>query len=107
MKSDGGPWPARAASEQCAESIAALSQGDDVRTSTLIRTLAVAMTATALAVGQFGVASATATTTTPDHTLPANSRFYVAPDSEALRQAATYLGQGDVRDAATMAKLAS
>ena len=43
----------------------------------------------------------------PNHTLPADSRFYVDPDSDAAQQALTDLRGGKAADAATMAKLAS
>jgi len=44
----------------------------------------------------------------PDgHILPADSRFYVQPDSKAALQALTDLHDGHLQDALTMAKLAS
>lgn len=42
-----------------------------------------------------------------DHTLPANTRFYVEPHSEAAAQAAADRRAGDTADAKLMAKLAS
>ncbi|MFE4602672.1 glycoside hydrolase family 6 protein [Kitasatospora indigofera] len=45
--------------------------------------------------------------TAAGHTLPAGTRFYVDPDSDAAHQAVTDLKNHDLAGAATMAKLAS
>lgn len=52
-------------------------------------------------------ASVAATGPAADHTLPANTRFYVDPQSDAVKQTVTDLRAGKLADAATMAKLAS
>lgn len=52
-------------------------------------------------------AAQTAATQTTGHTLPADTRFYVEPNSDAAKQALTDVKSGDLRDAVTMAKLAS
>jgi len=66
---------------------------------------ALAIAAAALALGSASAASAA--TRTADHTLPSDSRFYVEPNSDAAKQAVTDVKTGDLRDALTMAKLAS
>jgi endoglucanase len=48
-----------------------------------------------------------ASATSASRTLPANTRFYVDPASEAARQAVTDLARHDVAGAAAMARLAS
>ena len=52
-------------------------------------------------------AATTTTQTTTGHTLSSDTRFYVEPNSDAAKQALTDLKTGHLRDAATMAKLAS
>lgn len=48
-----------------------------------------------------------ASTQAVGHTLPSNTRFYVEPNSDAAKQALTDVKAGQLRDALTMAKLAS
>lgn len=64
---------------------------------------ALAVAAFALALGSAPAASAQ----TADHTLPSDARFYVDPSSDAAMQALTDVKSGDLRDAPTMAELAS
>ena len=59
-----------------------------------------------LAVSTIGAAAASAAVA-PDHTLPANTRFYVDPKSEAAQQAASDLKNHDPSGALAMEKLAS
>lgn len=61
---------------------------------------------TALLVSAAGPAQAQAQPHT-GHTLPADTRFYVDPHSDAVKQAVTDLRRHDFADAATMAELAS
>ena len=76
-----------------------------------LRSLGVAALTAALLVAAGGVSTAGAAAApaagTVDHTIPANTRFYVDPASEAAGQAVTDLRNGDVKDAVTMAKLAT
>jgi endoglucanase len=78
-----------------------------------VHLLAVAAAVAAVAVGQASAVAAAPVAQpaqTAAHTarsLPADTRFYVDPHSEALQQAVTDLRQRDLRDATTMAELAS
>ncbi|MEU9004142.1 glycoside hydrolase family 6 protein [Streptomyces sp. NPDC048551] len=72
--------------------------------------LALAASALTLLLGAVAPASASADETSPapaSHALPANTRFYVAPDSDAAHQTVTDLLRQDVESAISVAKLAS
>lgn len=65
-------------------------------------------TATAAqATGTQPTSTQTASTQATGHTLPPDTRFYVEPNSDAANQALTDVKTGHLRDALTMAKLAS
>jgi endoglucanase len=68
---------------------------------------ALAAAAAAVALGSAPAAAQAATTPAAGHTLPSDTRFYVEPNSDAAKQALTDVKAGDLRDALTMAKLAS
>lgn len=69
--------------------------------------LAAAAAMVALGSAPATAAAQSAFTAPTGHTLPSDSRFYVEPDSDAAKQALTDVQSGDLRDALTMAKLAS
>lgn len=77
-----------------------------MRTRLFVHVLAVASAVVAVAAGQASVAAAPSVALTA-RSLPAHTRFYVDPDSKALHQALTDVRQRDLRDARTMAELAT
>jgi len=68
---------------------------------------ALATGALTLLLGAVAPAAAEASTAPASHTLPANARFYVDPDSDAAHQALGDLWRHDFEGAKSMAKLAS
>ena len=69
--------------------------------------LVLAASALTLLLGAVAPAPAEASSAPASHTLPANTRFYVDPDSDAAHQVVTDLLHRDFEGAKSMAKLAS
>ena len=77
-----------------------------IRTKSLLTALVTLATVVGLCAGPVGAAAAAGSTTSA-RTLPSNTRFFVDPGSKAVGQALTDLKAGHLKDAATMAELAS